>query len=376
MFQHLLDNATIPLVGSGIGSVLVAGAMFLHTRSPVALVWLLCVYLTIGVRIALIRRCRRRVAAFGYLRSYAFRFALTVGLSGCAWGACAYLLAHASDGPTAVLIVTAIQGMVMGAALTLGAYMPAFFAFSVPAMVPMIGVLAFSGQSAQIVIAIYSAAFLVLLSLIAARFNRSLRQTWQLRFENEDLVRSLTEASDKLALLAHTDGLTGLANRTRFDDVLDTQCRAHATSDAPISLILLDVDHFKQFNDTHGHLAGDACLKQVARIFKAACRDGGLAARYGGEEFAILLPETDLAAACAIAEAIRERVAAWPIAHDMSTISGVVTVSLGVATLDRSAFATPADLVALADAQLYLAKAQGRNRVSHHVGDVRSIRAR
>ncbi|NRF71103.1 diguanylate cyclase [Aquincola sp. S2] len=173
----------------------------------------------------------------------------------------------------------------------------------------------------------------------------------------------------RLRELASVDGLTGIANRRVFDEVLARECQRAQRSGPPLSLVMADIDHFKRYNDRHGHQAGDDCLRQVARaIATAVGRVGDLAARYGGEEFAVVLPNTDAAAAALVAERIRAAVAALALPHGASETAACVTVSLGVATLAAQplpgAADTPQTLLARADQALYRAKAAGRNRVA------------
>ncbi len=179
----------------------------------------------------------------------------------------------------------------------------------------------------------------------------------------------LKRARDTLARLATTDGLTGLANRRSFDDRLATEHRRLGRSGGVMSLILLDIDHFKLFNDTYGHLAGDDCLRQVGRALQGVVRrPADLAARYGGEEFACILPETDAAGAATIAEQIRAAIAALKIPHSASRTADHVTASLGVVTVTCVPDQAITDIVATADAGLYQAKEAGRNRVGTAAG--------
>jgi diguanylate cyclase (GGDEF)-like protein/hemerythrin-like metal-binding protein len=362
LLRQLIANSAIPLIGSAVGSLLVAISLMGSIESHIVIGWLLLVYATLGIRIWLTRRCQGRLASTGYDAGDAFRYAMTTGLSGIAWGIGGVLIKGAT--PLAmIVIITAIQAMVMGGVLTLGTLVPAFTGFALPAILPMVFVLAFNGGGANIVLALYSFIFLVLMVGIAIRFNRSLRYTWQLTFEKEDLVTSLTEAHDNLALLATTDGLTGIANRRHFDTVLEVEFARLYRSKAPLSLILLDIDHFKLFNDAYGHVAGDQCLKNVAGAFQQCIyRAPDLAARYGGEEFAAILPETDYQGAITLAEKIRAAVAGMAIPHRDSSTESYVTVSLGVVTLDCTKIMSPLDSVAIADRQLYRAKSEGRNR--------------
>jgi len=168
-----------------------------------------------------------------------------------------------------------------------------------------------------------------------------------------------------LHLLAHTDKLTGIANRLRFDQVLDLELKRAQRGEACLALILLDVDFFKKYNDRYGHPAGDAVLREVGRVLSGqVVRAGDLAARYGGEEFAIVLPGTGRSGAIAVAERIRVAIVALEIAH-ADAPDGWLTASLGVATVDAGPHPSvdPADLIERADRQLYAAKSSGRNRV-------------
>jgi diguanylate cyclase (GGDEF)-like protein len=180
----------------------------------------------------------------------------------------------------------------------------------------------------------------------------------------------LQERNRALTVLADHDGLTGIANRRRFETVLSKEQARAARSGLPLSIVILDVDHFKRFNDTYGHVAGDACLRQVAAALRnSLVRPADLAARYGGEEFVALLPDTDPAGARMVAERIRCAVMALQIAH-AGNDAGIVTISAGVYTSSASATSgegaaiATSTLIERADARLYRAKMSGRNQVS------------
>ncbi|WP_170298682.1 GGDEF domain-containing response regulator [Massilia eburnea] len=168
-----------------------------------------------------------------------------------------------------------------------------------------------------------------------------------------------------LKRVAHSDGLTGLKNRRTFDEELERDWKECARTGWPLSVIMIDIDYFKQYNDNYGHLAGDACLRRVASVIHAAlCRPSDCAARYGGEEFTCLLPSTDFKGALSVAENIRSCISALAIAHrDGATAAQIVTASIGVASCYPSADAGWLDLLAAADHQLYRAKDSGRDRV-------------
>lgn len=171
-------------------------------------------------------------------------------------------------------------------------------------------------------------------------------------------------AHEKLTQLAETDGLTGLTNRSHFDKMLAYECARHLRSEKELSLILLDIDHFKAFNDTYGHVRGDQCLREIARaLAKTVHRATDLVARYGGEEFVALLPETPLKGAVILAERVRSCISDLQLPHRNSN-AGCVTASLGVVSGRLLSGSSIMDVVHAADIELYAAKAGGRNRVS------------
>ncbi|MDD3518491.1 MAG: diguanylate cyclase [Chromatiales bacterium] len=175
---------------------------------------------------------------------------------------------------------------------------------------------------------------------------------------------TLKAQSDLLRSLAFVDGLTGVANRRRFDEALETEWRGCRRGHLPLALLMVDIDHFKRYNDRYGHQAGDECLRIVARTLKQGFgRARDLVARYGGEEFACLMPGSDLAGARTKAEELRQAIERCAIPHAASPVADVVTLSVGVAALTPNGENTPSDLVAAADAALYSAKSEGRNRV-------------
>ena len=174
----------------------------------------------------------------------------------------------------------------------------------------------------------------------------------------------LYEEVRQRAHLALIDGLTGIANRRQLDTELEREWRRGSRRRAPLSLVLLDVDGFKAFNDLYGHPAGDECLRQVAAaLAEVPRRAADLVARYGGEEFAMVLPDLDAAGAARMAEAARARIEALAIPHARSAATAVVTISAGAATRYPCRGGAAAALVAAADRALYLAKRRGRNRV-------------
>jgi diguanylate cyclase (GGDEF)-like protein len=173
---------------------------------------------------------------------------------------------------------------------------------------------------------------------------------------------ALQAANDELKLLAVTDPLTGLANRRRLTEALDAEWRVSRRLRVPISVMLLDIDHFKKYNDHYGHLLGDECLRRVAAAISQSVRGTDIVARYGGEEFVVVLPRTDSATAAGVAERIRATVLELAEAHCRTDL-GIVSVSVGHATALPDRLDSHEHLIKLADAALYEAKRAGRNRV-------------
>ncbi|MBG7621106.1 GGDEF domain-containing protein [Herbaspirillum sp. AP02] len=215
---------------------------------------------------------------------------------------------------------------------------------------------------------VYGAAVSLLL-IIIAMFGWRLIGQIELRLVAEDralqVMGELRLANKQLELLAHQDGLTTLANRRHLDMVLEAEFRRATRSGAALSLVMIDVDFFKQYNDLYGHQAGDECLRRIALVLKERQRrPGDLAARYGGEEMVMLLPDTDAEGAMVVAEKIRGGIQALDLGHRGNPL-GVVTVSAGVCALDllEGASRSVEELLGRADAALYEAKRGGRNQV-------------
>ncbi|MHC1730045.1 MAG: GGDEF domain-containing protein [Syntrophobacteraceae bacterium] len=182
--------------------------------------------------------------------------------------------------------------------------------------------------------------------------------------ERKRVEAALREMNQELQRLATLDGLTQIANRHRFDEFLRLEWKRTKREQTPISMILCDIDHFKLYNDTYGHQAGDDCLRSVARTIKGCVRRPmDLAARYGGEEFAVILPNTEADGAVHIADSICKAIRALAIRHLRSSTGEYLTMSLGVTCMIPGEEGSSEMLITLADEGLYEAKSLGRNRV-------------
>lgn len=183
--------------------------------------------------------------------------------------------------------------------------------------------------------------------------------------ERKAIEHEMQRLNHELEHLSFTDGLTGISNRRMFDKRLESEWMEARDTGKPVSLIVLDIDHFKRFNDIHGHIAGDECLKQVARaLLNVVRRADDVVARFGGEEFIILLPETDQEVAHELATSCSDAIAQLRIPHGGSDVSPYVTASFGVGTARSTEPMSHETFVREVDRVLYRAKAAGRNAIA------------
>jgi diguanylate cyclase len=178
--------------------------------------------------------------------------------------------------------------------------------------------------------------------------------------------QELHKANELLNRLSYMDGLTGIGNRRHFDEILNKEWSRLASSNSPLTLLMFDIDYFKKYNDTYGHLAGDQCLQTITSAIKnlVANNPYNTFCRYGGEEFALILSKTRLDRGIAIAELVQRKVQSLKIEHSSSEISDIVTISIGIASVIPSLEKQPKDLIHLADTSLYTSKLNGRNTIS------------
>ncbi len=186
----------------------------------------------------------------------------------------------------------------------------------------------------------------------------------RLKLENIRLMKELAEKNKELERLSFLDGLTGISNRRYFDKIMAEEWEKAERESKPLSLMMIDIDFFKNFNDTYGHLHGDDCLRLVANALSDATRDfGNRVFRYGGEEFAVILSDSYPIQAMAVGENIRKHIASLQIAHANSSVSEQLSVSIGIGTVVPVIGHALSEFILKADQALYSAKRNGRNRV-------------
>lgn len=204
------------------------------------------------------------------------------------------------------------------------------------------------------------------LSIYIANSNAAVRELNHSLIKLQESEQELNKANEFLNRLSYMDGLTGIGNRRHFDEVLNKEWFNLQKTNSPLTLFMFDIDYFKKYNDTYGHLAGDQCLQIITSAIKDLIANNPYSTfcRYGGEEFAIIFTKTKLDKGIAIADLIQKKVQSLKIAHGSSEIADIVTISIGIASIIPSLDTQPKDLIHLADTCLYTSKTKGRNTIS------------
>jgi diguanylate cyclase (GGDEF)-like protein len=290
------------------------------------------------------------------------------GLSGLMWGgALTWMLAVGNDNQAMFVICVALSGLTLSIANI--AYWPTYAAFAVPATLGSAIGFALSQRPGGPVLAFGAAMMTIALLVTSKKLSRAVLRAHLLAETNQALIdslaqrsRELEEACRTLEQVSRTDPLTGLANRRSRDLRLAAEWDRAVRIGSTLAIVAIDVDHFKRYNDAHGHAAGDRCLVAVATLLETSTRGAiDLACRHGGEEFMLILPDIDLNAVASTAERVRTRIALGTSDPALG-LPERVTVSLGVALATPGEGGSLHDLVLAADAALYRAKLGGRNR--------------
>lgn len=360
--EHAFRQLSVSTLANIVNGLILVAVFWNELDHQVLLVWLAMVYCVALLRYILLHVFRdpARKSAL-HTSTWANLFMLGAFSAGMVWGAAGLLLFHPDSIPHQIFLAFTLGGMVAGALPLLSPLPPAFALYSIPIGAPILLQLFNASDHIVLVMGFLLLFFMTVMLLSSHRFSRILHQSIELRLQLDSSI----EQQQQQALLARMDPLTGIANRRLFDEALESEWKRAQRTHTHLSILIADIDHFKRYNDTLGHPAGDVCLKQVARCMAtAARRPGDLVARVGGEEFAFLLPNTDETDAAVIAERVREEIKSLHLPHPDSPISEWVTISLGCAECVPNVHTTPDDLIQAADAALYRAKRDGRNQVA------------
>ncbi|GAA3956055.1 GGDEF domain-containing protein [Allohahella marinimesophila] len=286
---------------------------------------------------------------------------LSLGLAWCVW--CIYVsttIQYAGTGLSIVVVTSA--GLVAGAVASTSSSLLSYICFSAPILLPFSGLLLLNDQSETWGIGLLMVLFFIITWNQVRRINGVLKESIINSLNLEASQKQAEKLANELHQLSTQDALTGVTNRRGFDETLSREWLRARRAGTPLTLLMIDADFFKPYNDTLGHLAGDDCLRRIAASLTGyARREGEVVACYGGEEFAVLLPGTTGPEGVTIAEAIAKDIADLDIPHPASGVAKRITVSIGVHSVVPGELEDSQTLVSHADRALYQAKADGRN---------------
>jgi len=284
--------------------------------------------------------------------------------SGVIWGALSFFYEPTWPVPYQVMFFVIYTGLIGGAFNTNSSLFIAFPAFYLPPVASLMYVMLQQNTEGYIELALLFMIYIALMHTSSVRYYNHLTRTLELQFDNIRLADRLALSNKKLTRLAEIDTLTQTFNRRSMDRFLADEWKMHLESGRALSVLFIDIDNFKQYNDTYGHGAGDRCLSAVSEALKKSIRaEGDMLARYGGEEFAVILPHTECEKAQQIAGRIMEDVRDLHIEHAASSASDEVTVSIGISTIVPDPSLDAFAVIDAADKALYTAKRSGRNRI-------------
>lgn len=375
---RLLYHQGVPIQLLGIVAVIVSASAFwkvadhtlLVTWAAVQIViYLIRVVSTIGFE-------KVSSATPAMLERWGWIYVAGTFLSGVAWGMLSMFLNPLWSAPYQIMLCVIFTGIIAVSFITNSSLFVAFPAFYLPPVLFLSYNLLAEGNEGATELAFLTLIYVVLMYVSALQFNTRLAQSLEIRFENEQLAAELAQSNLDLSNLAEKDELTGLANRRAMNRYLASEWKRHHRAHKPLSLLYIDLDCFKQYNDHYGHEGGDHCLIRLAEILmRHAHRSYDMAARFGGEEFALILPETPKESAMNIALALLADLEDLRLPHAASRIASHVTMSIGIATLIPDQPENDQPLRLSADRALYHAKNTGRNRACSDGSDCRQALA-
>ncbi len=350
IIQQLYRSAATGIIANAILGMFLVWSLWSNIPQFIALIWMITNVVINFVRL-LITYYALKLDLINEQswKRWAITHLVATGISSSLWGIAAFLFYIVGQIEFQVFYALIVVGMASAALPMIAIYFPSYVAYFLPSIVPLMGIFIAEGDKLHIRMAVL-VGFYIITMLITARLYYA-------------RILESTSSRIQLDLLAHVDALTGLPNRRAYDKQLDKEWRRIKRSRQPLSLLVIDVDFFKEYNDTFGHQAGDDCLIQIARSIEDVFRrSGDFVARLGGEEFVALVPGTESDAAAELAEQARQAVFNLGMPHP-NPDREYVTISIGLSTTIPDEFLNASELFESADQALYTAKDEGRNRV-------------
>ncbi len=298
------------------------------------------------------------------------RFKLHTFVVACIWGTGGMVIGAELEPLYQVYVFIVLLGVSAAAIPLMGFVLSVMLFFQVPTTIPYLVYLAVVLGHEGIILVYMFGLYLVGVIYAVRRMDQNLSDNLSLQYEKTQLVDTLSEsnqelqhANEQLETLSQKDALTGLYNRRYFENKLDSEWKREGRDRKILSLMVVDIDYFKLYNDTYGHAEGDECLKSVADVLSAALhRPADIVARIGGEEFVVLLPDVDANGANSVSQQMHAQLRQASLIHATSPLGDYVTISIGIASVVPSRDATPLGLFKAADEALYRAKSMGRNQ--------------
>lgn len=366
---HLLDSfvkqTSVVLLGHFLVASINIGLFWSRINHTFILAWaifLLFIGLSRWLMKSQYQRHQRRWSPAAWRRLFAVS-SLFLGLAWCVWGLHASMVVELGGIGLSIIVITA-AGLVAGAVASTSSSIFSYICFSGPTLLPLSVLLLFNDQMETRGIGLLMVVFFAITFRQVQRINGVLQESITNGLELEKSKEKTEKLAQELYQLSTVDALTSVTNRRGFNEALSSEWARAKRLNTPLTLLIIDVDYFKTFNDSLGHLAGDECLRLIAStLTHYARRAGEMIARYGGEEFAILLPNATGQEGVKIAEDICEGIARLDIKHPASGVAEHVTVSIGVYGAAPRELDDSQELIKLADHALYEAKAAGRNCV-------------
>ena len=363
---RLLYHHGISIQVLGVFTAMIAAVMFREVADTTMIaVWFVGMIVVTTGRLYLNYRFSQIPAEQTEIAIWGNYYIAGTFISGTAWGTLALFFEPSWPVPHQIILFVIFTGIIASAYNANSSLFMAFPAFYLPPVLLLMLVMLRGGEAFFELETLF-VLYIIMMAFSSKKYHQRLAHSLRLQIVNRSLAQDLEISNRRLKQLAEIDDLTQLYNRRSMDRCLKDEWERHVRSAKSLSLLFIDIDFFKQYNDAYGHHEGDQCLICVATVLQNyAQRATDMAVRFGGEEFAIILPETDQANAINLAENIRQAIEDLNIFHSGSKIANVLTVSIGIATTVPTQSAQLESFKIEADKALYKAKAQGRNRIAY-----------